>query len=173
MNPRIELRAKVRAEPLPVCAVFARGPVAHALARRLVERMTPVTDAGAARDRVDREPIEDVAIVRAEHDGVPVLVAIGAPERLPWVDGAIWLGRAPEAPSVWLPTLCALEPHPVLVASAFASEVSAPFALVPDGLAPGGLAPDGARWIALSLARARPVDADVLAPLVVRREVHP
>lgn len=172
MTPRVELRAMVRAKPLPVCAVFARGVVAHRLARRLVERMA-VTDAGVERDRGDREPVEGVSIVRAEHDGVAVLVAIGTPERLPWVDGAIWLGRAPEAPSVWLPTLVALEPHPALVASAFASEVSAPFALVPDGSVPDGFAPDGAHWIALSLARARPVDADLLAPLVVPPEAHP
>ncbi|MCU0672807.1 MAG: hypothetical protein MUE69_08430 [Myxococcota bacterium] len=162
MTPRIELRAKVRAEPLPVGAVFARGAVAHALARRLVERMAAATDAGDERDRVDREPVEGISIVRAEHDGVPVLVAIGVPERLPWVDGAVWLGRAPEAPSVWLPTLCALEPHPALVASALTSDVSAPFVLVPEG----------ARWIALSLARAHALDADLLAPLLVR-EAHP
>lgn len=167
---RIELRAQVRAEPLAVGAVFARGAVAHALARRLVERMARKTEARAegerVRERGERERDDDVSIVRAEHDGLPVLVAVGAPERLPWVDGAIWLGRAPEAPSVWLPTLCALEPHPALVASALAPDVAAPFALVPDGSAR-----DGARWIALSLAHAHPVVADLLAPLVV--EAHP
>jgi hypothetical protein len=157
MTPRIELRAKVRAEPLSVSAVFARGAVAHALARRLAERMAAVTDAG-----VEREGVDGVSIVRADHDGVPVLVALGPPERLPWVDGALWLGRAPEAPSVWLPTLCALEPHPALVASALAPDVSGPFVLVPDG----------ARWIALSLARARAVDADLLAPLVAPPEAR-
>jgi len=151
MKPRIELRATVRAEPLPVGAVFARGTVARALARRLVARMAPVTDVG-----VEREGVDGVSIVRADHDGVPVLVALGPPERLPWVDGALWLGRAPEAPNVWLPTLVALAPHPALVASALTSDVSAPFVLVPDG----------ARWIALSLAPARALDADLLAPLL-------
>ena len=40
--------------------------------------------------------------------GLGTLLLIGAAEELPWVDGVVYLGRDPEAPSLLLPTT--LEP---------------------------------------------------------------
>jgi MoxR-vWA-beta-propeller ternary system domain bpX5 len=71
-----------RAVPLPVVAVAARGEPAL----RLVERATP----------------------RFRGIGGPGwLVLLG--DELPWVDGAVYLGRDPDAPRLLLPTHSA--PH--------------------------------------------------------------
>jgi hypothetical protein len=79
-----------RAVPLAPAAVVARGKAAAALASRLARR-------------------DDAALGRLSGVGAPgLLLLIGAAEELPWVDGVVYLGRDPEAPSLLLPTL--LEP---------------------------------------------------------------
>lgn len=145
MRPQIELRARERAEPLPVSVVLARGEAARALAARLIARFDGERD---ARSRV--------SIVRSLHGGEPVLVALGSAEDLPWVDGAVWLGRDPEAPTLLLPAVLTLEPHPALVARALAHRCRPPFALVSHDEA----------WLALSLVDAGELCPDGLRSLV-------
>ncbi|MBU8900128.1 hypothetical protein DRW03_15615 [Corallococcus sp. H22C18031201] len=116
--------------PLTPLAVVGVGPVALALKRRGLE----AADAQLARWR-------GVA-------GAGVLVLLGDAETLPWVDGALYLGRDPLAPSLVLP--CALRP-----------EVPLPLweralvAQVPRGSTPLAVIPD-ARWL-VPLGPARPV----------------
>lgn len=168
MTPRIELRVRERIEPLPVSAVFTRGAAARALAKRLVDRC----EEGAVRDVDTVEPSAErsrpadrvassaersrVSIVRSDHEGEPVLVALGSAEDLPWVDGAVWLGRDPDAPTLFLPTVLALDPHPALVASALARHRPPPIALVRHDVA----------WLALSLAEARDLHPNLLRSLL-------
>jgi hypothetical protein len=79
-----------RAVPLAPVAVAARGPAAAALAARLAGR-------------------DDAALGRLSAVSAPgLLLVIGAAEELPWVDGVVYLGKDPAAPSLLLPT--ALEP---------------------------------------------------------------
>lgn len=44
-----------------------------------------------------------------------VWIVLGEAEDLPWVDGLTYLGRDPEAPSLWLPTYLEVRPPAVLV----------------------------------------------------------
>ncbi|MDP2345623.1 MAG: hypothetical protein Q8O67_32060 [Deltaproteobacteria bacterium] len=78
----------VREDPLEAIAVIGFGAVAASLARRLL----------ACPDDVLRR-LHGVA-------GAGVLVALGAAETLPWVDGVTYLGRDPRAPRLLLPTTC-------------------------------------------------------------------
>lgn len=74
-----------RAAPLAPRAVVAEGVAAERLARRILER----------------------AEIPAELEGVsgPYLLALAGPEeRLPWVDGAVYLGADPAAPGLLVPT---------------------------------------------------------------------
>lgn len=75
-----------RTEPLRPCAVAARGVAAKALAGRLLS----TDDDGLAR-------LRGVAA-----NGI--LVLQGEKCHLPWVDGALYLGRDDGAPSLLLPT---------------------------------------------------------------------
>ncbi|MFP2958211.1 hypothetical protein ACLEPN_10325 [Myxococcus sp. 1LA] len=84
------VRWRSRAEPLEPLAVAGEGPVAVALARRLLAE----DDARLAR-------WEGVA-------GPGLLLLLGDSASLPWVDGAVYLGRDDAAPSLLLP--CALAP---------------------------------------------------------------
>jgi hypothetical protein len=79
-----------RAEPLEPLAVAGEGAVALALARRVLSE----TDARLAE-------WSGVA-------GTGVLVLLGPAGSLPWVDGAVYLGRDSAAPSLLMP--CALVP---------------------------------------------------------------
>lgn len=74
----IEVTWRVRARPLEAVAVVGRGPVAHALADRVLR--APESWSGVVGDRL--------------------LVVVG--EDLPWVDGVTYLGRA--HPALWLDT---------------------------------------------------------------------
>jgi len=76
--------------PLAPTAVAARGDASHAMARRLLAR----SDA-------------DLAALRGV-TGEETLLVLGPEDKLPWVDGALYLGRDPQAPSLLLPTY--LEP---------------------------------------------------------------
>lgn len=75
-----------RARPLSPVAVAARGRAARLLGERLLDR----GDEALAR-------LEGVA-------GEDLLVVLGPSAELPWTDGAVYLGRDPEAPSLLLPT---------------------------------------------------------------------
>jgi hypothetical protein len=66
--------------------VAARGPVA----RRLLERLRRLPD-----DRLAR--LEGGATES-------LVIALGAPEDLPWVDGVTYLGREPDAADLLVPT---------------------------------------------------------------------
>lgn len=88
MNPvpaPLRLAWRERAQPLAPVAVAALGPVAVALLRRL--RRVPAEELGA---------FEGAAAA-----GALVVLGGGA---LPWVDGVVYLGRDPGAPSLLLPT---------------------------------------------------------------------
>jgi hypothetical protein len=87
---RIPVRWGPRAEPLEPLAVAGEGPVALALARRVL-----------AEDDARLASWSGVA-------GPGVLVLLGPAASLPWVDGAVYLGRDATAPSLLLP--CALAP---------------------------------------------------------------
>ncbi|QQR44166.1 hypothetical protein JKA73_35155 [Myxococcus xanthus] len=87
---RLPVRWRSRAEPLEPLAVAGEGPVAVALARRVL-----------AEDDARLANWEGVA-------GRGLLVLLGASALLPWVDGAVYLGRDAAAPSLLLP--CALAP---------------------------------------------------------------
>lgn len=81
-----------RAVPLEPVGMAARGEAARALARRLLAR----SDEELAR-------LTGVA-------GQDLVLVLGNPGNaadtalLPWVDGAVYLGRDPRAPSLLLPT---------------------------------------------------------------------
>ncbi|RKH50620.1 hypothetical protein D7X96_25025 [Corallococcus interemptor] len=110
----LPVRWRPRALPLEPVAVAGVGPVALALGQR-------ASRAGDA--------------VLASWTGVAgpdVLVLLGASDSLPWVDGAVYLGRDPLAPALLLP--CALEPDvaPSLLERALlAGRGHAPLAVLP------------------------------------------
>ena len=87
----IPVRWEPRAEPLEPLAIAGEGGVALALARRVLSE----TDARLAA-------WSGVA-------GTGVLILLGPAGSLPWVDGAVYLGRDSAAPSLLLP--CALAPN--------------------------------------------------------------
>lgn len=87
---RLPVRWSQRAEPLEPLAVAGEGPVALALARRVL-----------AEDDARLAGWSGVA-------GPDILVLLGPAVSLPWVDGAVYLGRDSAAPSLLMP--CALAP---------------------------------------------------------------
>ena len=89
-SARVPVRWGPRAEPLEPLAVVGEGTVALALARRAL-----------AEDDARLASWSGVA-------GPGVLVLLGPAGSLPWVDGAVYLGRDPAAPSLLMP--CALAP---------------------------------------------------------------
>jgi hypothetical protein len=120
------LRWESRAQPLAAGAVAVRGAAALALGRKL----------GASPARLG---------------GLGGLVLMGPSERLPWVDGAQYLGQDPQAPGLWFPTTAKPSVHPLLVLRALEAQGhAAPLALL---LEPRLLVPLGA---------ARAVDAQAL-----------
>jgi hypothetical protein len=78
-----------RAFPLVHCAVVARGEAARVLARRLLTR--------------DDESLSSLSGVAGEN----LLLVLGEANNLPWANGALYLGRDVEAPSLFLPTTLA------------------------------------------------------------------
>lgn len=93
----LPLRWRVREPPLSPAAAAATGPAARALAQRLLAM-----------------PDERLRALRGVA-GEALLLIIGAEEDLPWVDGAQYLGRDPEAPGLLLPTtLCPAVPLPLV-----------------------------------------------------------
>ena len=97
-----------RRTPLDPIAVAARGSAARALAQRLLAR-------------------DDEALARlngaASRD---LLVILGDSADLPWVDGAVYLGKDAAAPSLLLPTTREPSVPLPLVERAFARVAGAP-----------------------------------------------
>ncbi|NNB90547.1 hypothetical protein HJC10_12540 [Corallococcus exiguus] len=124
----LPVRWRPRALPLEPVAVAGVGPVALALGHR----------ASRAEDAM-LAAWTGVA-------GPDVLVLLGTAASLPWVDGAVYLGRDPLAPALLLP--CALEPDvaPSLLERALlAGQGDAPLAVLPGS------------GVLVSVAAAKPV----------------
>lgn len=82
----IPVQWRPRAAPLEPVGMAVRGEAARVLARRLLAR-------------------DDEALARLSGVAAPeLLVVLGEVDELPWVDGAVYLGRDAEAPSLLLPT---------------------------------------------------------------------
>ncbi|WNG40876.1 hypothetical protein F0U60_49605 [Archangium minus] len=131
-----------RSQPLPALAVAGVGPVALALARRVLTA-------------------EDAVLARWSGVAGPgVLVLLGDTESLPWVDGVVYLGRDAAAPSLLLPCTLAPEVAPSLLERALISraQVGTPLAVLPRA---GRLVPVGA---------ARPVSRVTLGSWLARQE---
>jgi MoxR-vWA-beta-propeller ternary system domain bpX5 len=134
-----------RPEPLTALAVAGVGPVALALARRALEAEDKQLGAWSG-----------VA-------GSSVLVLLGETQSLPWVDGAVYLGRDAAAPSLLLPCVLAPQVAPSLLERALVAQASAgtPLAVLPRS---GLLVPVGA---------ARPVARETLAAWLKSAEGSP
>ncbi|MBK9036154.1 MAG: hypothetical protein IPL61_33750 [Myxococcales bacterium] len=118
---RVPVAWAPRAEPLAPRAVIATGAVAAALGRRLAQ----LDDAALA------------ALTAVAARGALVVLGDGA--ALPWVEGVTYLGRAPAAPELLVPTaLAPTVPAPVLVRALTAwldgRAVAWPLALAPAPL---------------------------------------
>ncbi len=85
--PRINIRWTQRDDPLMPVGVAAVGDQAHALARRALR--------GDCTGLMDR--LRAVATVDA-------LLLLGCVSDLPWVEGAVYLGKDPKAGSLLIPT---------------------------------------------------------------------
>ncbi|HKH45413.1 MAG TPA: hypothetical protein VKM72_12175 [Thermoanaerobaculia bacterium] len=97
-----------RAAPLDPVGVAARGEAARALARRLLAR-------------------GDEILVRLTGAAAPdLLIVLGASADLPWVDGAVYLGKDAAAPSLLLPTTREPSVPLPLVERAFARAAGSP-----------------------------------------------
>ncbi|RKH70030.1 hypothetical protein [Corallococcus aberystwythensis] len=110
----LPVRWRPRVLPLEPVAVAGAGSVALALGHR------------ASR-------ADDAALAAwTGVAGPEVLVLLGAAASLPWVDGAVYLGRDPLAPALLLP--CALEPDVApswLERALLAGQGDAPLAVLP------------------------------------------
>jgi hypothetical protein len=134
-SSQLSVRWAPRATPLSALAVAGVGPVALALARRALA----TEDAGLSAWR-------GVA-------GAGVLVLLGDTERLPWVDGVVYLGRDAAAPSLLLPCNLAPDVAPSLLERALLARVpgGTPLAVLP-----------GVEWL-VPVGAARPVARETLA----------
>lgn len=101
------LRWRERPVPLPPRAALGLGAVAQALLGRL--------------GRLSAQALG--AFEGAAAPGVLVVLGEGA---LPWVDGVIYLGRDPRAPTLLLPTAQEPEVHPALLSGAVALRLRRP-----------------------------------------------
>jgi len=82
----IAVQWRPRAVPLEPVGMAVRGAAAGVLAERLLAR-------------------DDEALARLSGVAAPeLLVILGEAGELPWVDGAVYLGRDAEAPALLLPT---------------------------------------------------------------------
>ncbi|WP_224362673.1 bpX5 domain-containing protein [Hyalangium versicolor] len=142
---RLPVTWSPRPEPLAALAVAGVGPVALSLARRAL----------AAEDS-QLSAWSGVA-------GSGVLVLLGDTQSLPWVDGAVYLGRDGAAPSLLLPCALAPEVAPALLERALVAWAASgtPLAVLPR---PGLLVPVGA---------ARPVARETLASWLKVAESSP
>jgi MoxR-vWA-beta-propeller ternary system domain bpX5 len=115
----IALQWRLRAAPLDPVGMAVRGAAARTLAQRLLAR-------------------DDAALGRLSGVAAPdLLMVLGEAADLPWVDGAVYLGRDAEAPSLLLPTTREpAVPLPLveraLLARARTSGTSPPYAVLVD-----------------------------------------
>ena len=93
----IQVTWHTRAEPLEPAGVVACDEVALKLASKMLHRTSEELSALSAL-ATDRE-----------------LVVLGKREDLPWANGVCYVGRCPEAPALFLPTILDCTPHPQLV----------------------------------------------------------
>jgi len=115
----IALTWRPRTTPLDPLGMAVRGDAVRALAQRLLAR-------------------DDEALGRLSGVASPgLLVVLGEAADLPWVDGAVYLGRDADAPSLFLPT--SREPtaplplvERALLARARTSGTSPPYAVLVD-----------------------------------------
>ena len=136
MSGKLQVRWRPRDEPLAPAAVVGQGEASRALARRLLA----LAEGTLSKFRGVAAP--------------GLLVALGAPEDLPWVEDAAYLGREPRAPSLLLPTSRAPDVAAELFERAArlrAGTAAAPIAVLLD---PPAL---------VSVAAARPIDRASLA----------
>jgi len=126
----VPLRWRARTVPLAPRALLARDQVARALARRLLAE----GDVGLASLRA------------CAADATLVVLADEA--RLPWVDGAVYLGHDPAAPALLVPT----HREPGVPADLFAEALAMRL-----GRGPWAVLPDDGGLIAVPLAAAGPV----------------
>jgi hypothetical protein len=109
-----------REPPLEACAVAAWGDVARRLASHLLEL-----------DQTALGRLTGVA-------GKSAIVLLGEETNLPWVDGVLYLGRDPVAPTLLLPTrIESAVPATNLLERALRkrfSNLSPPLAILPDTL---------------------------------------
>ncbi len=142
---RLPVTWSPRSEPLAALAVAAVGPVSLALARRALS----ATDAQLGA-------WSGVA-------GPGVLILQGGTESLPWVDGAVYLGRDAAAPSLLLPCTQAPDVAPALLERALVAHADSqtPLAVLPRS---GQLVPVGA---------ARPMAREALALWLAAQEARP
>ncbi len=145
-SSQLSVRWAPRPVPLSALAVAGVGPVALALARRALAS----DDAGLSAWR-------GVA-------GAGVLVLLGDTERLPWVDGAVYLGRDAAAPALLLPCNLAPDVAPALLERALLARFpeGTPLAVLPrvEALVPVGAARPVAReTLAAWLGRAQAAGA--------------
>ncbi len=134
----IEPELRLREEPLPPAVLAAFGPAAA----RLRERLLRMSDEALAA-------LSGVA-------GEGLLLVIGAD--LPWVDGAVYLGRDPAAPALFLPTTLESAVPSALLERALRNRN--PRELAPLAVLPGDT---GLRVVPLGVAR--PIDRGVLEAL--------
>lgn len=107
----------LRQDRLEPIAVVGLGAVARNLARRLLE-------------------LDDAALHELRGTGgQKLLVVLGAPEVLPWVDGVTYLGRDPGATRLLIPTMM----RPAIAVDAFERAIAhhvaplpSPWAVLPD-----------------------------------------
>jgi hypothetical protein len=144
MPPLQDLQWEANPVPPAPVGLAARGDAALRLARRLLdsspERLEPLTGISAPG----------------------LLLVLGPEELLPWCEGAVYLGRSPEAPGLLVPTVQRPRiPLPLLERGVRARwpELAPPVALLP------------AWGLAVSAAEARSVVPGVLAAWLEAAEV--
>jgi len=126
---RVRLNWESRPTPLAADGVAGVGEIGKALARRLLARGDWVNFRGVS--------------------GATVLILLGRDP--PWAEGAVYLGRSPNAPGLWLPTRL----KPIVDESLVSRKLQS------DGLVgPVALLPE--QGIAVPLGEARPVDEGLL-----------
>lgn len=166
-SPGVELGPwRVREPPLTPAAVAGVGPVAAALLARarqppVAARGLPVPGSGGPTLAVGGPSGPGWAGVWSSAPALVVLVGVD----LPWVDGAQYLGRDPDAPGVLLPTRL----QPGVAPDLWARRALGPFAAEqwPVAVVDGRMAtapregPD--RWLLVPLGGARPLGGAELA----------
>jgi len=148
----IPVRWRPRAAPLEPVGMAVRGEAAGVLAKRLLDR-------------------DDEALARLSGVAAPdLLVVLGEAGELPWVDGAVYLGRDAEAPALLLPTT---------------REPSVPLPLVERALLARSAGASGVSWVSppyavlidppllASVQAARPIVRKVLLGWLANRETRP